>query len=365
MKVLSQNARGYLNATVSILSRPKKAHCLVYLCGLIWLVKFRSIRTIAERFGRGDTDGLHHFARHSAEGGRRMTTASQDYVAGEIRGQDTSLILDDTATGRNGKRIEGIGWHHSAKGIIKGLCAVTAVVRAGGKTWAWDIIAYHSRKSVPAEAFRSKVEIAVDIIRRARETLGPRVTVLMDTWYSCCVILNLIMRSGWRFVVGIKSNRNVIVDGKKTAVRDLAKAPQKYEVIRLSKKKTFRTAKLIVLLPKVGLVALFISWQHKHKTPRFFITNDLSLTPRQMTVLYDDRFKIEFFHKDIKQHLGFGELFVRSRHCVQTHWTLVVVAYNLVNLLSPEGGSRNFRRKVERLRDRLPAKCLVKFKFSV
>ncbi len=361
MKVLSQNARGYLNATLSVLSRPKRAHALVYLCGLIWLVKFRSIRTIAGHFGRRDTDGLQHFARHSEASGRRMTTASQDYIAGAVRGKETSLILDDTATGRNGKKIEGIGWHHSAKGIIKGLCAVTAIVRAEGKTWAWDIIAYHSRQSVSAEVFRSKVEIAVDIIRQAREALGPGVTVLMDTWYSCCDVLNLIRNSGWRFVAGIKSNRNVVVDGRKTAVRDLAKAPQKYEVVRLSKKKTFRTAKLTVLLPKVGMVALFISWQHK--TPRFFITNDLSLTPRQMTMLYDERFKIEFFHKDIKQHLGFGELFVRSRHCVQTHWTLVAVAFNLVNLMFPKDGSRNLRRKVERLRSRLPAQCIAKFKF--
>jgi SRSO17 transposase len=291
-----------------------------------------------------------------------MTTASQDFIAGKTRAEECSLILDDTASARAGKKIEGIGWHHSAKGIIQGLCAVTAIIRAGGRTWAWDIVAYHSRKSVSAEAFRSKIEIAVDIIRRARETLGPRVTVLMDAWYSCCDVLNLIANSGWRYVAAIKSNRSVIVDGKKTTVRDLAKAPQGYQVIRLSKTKKFRTAKLIVQLPKVGLVALFISWQHK--TPRFFISNDLGLSSRQMTLLYDERFKIEFFHKDIKQHLGFGELFVRSRHCVQTHWTLVAVAYNLVNLMSTEGGSQNFRRKVERLRVRLPVKCIVKFKLK-
>lgn len=362
MKILSQNVRAYLNALLVVLSRPKRAHCLVYLCGLFLLVKFRSIRTIAESFGRRNTDGLHHFARHSTDSMRRMTTASQDFIAGKVCGEEISLILDDTATLRNGKNIEGIGWHHSAKGIIRGLCAVTAIIRSSGKTWAWDIVAYHSRKSVSAQAFRSKIEIAVDIIRRAREALGPQVTVLMDTWYSCCEVLNLIIHSGWRFVAAIKSNRNVIVNGKKTAVRDLAKAPQDYQVIRLSKKKTFRTAKLIVQLPKVGVVALFISWQHK--TPRFFISNDLSLSPRQMTMLYDERFKIEFFHKDIKQHLGFGELFVRSRHCVQTHWTLVAVAYNLVHLMSPKDGSRNFRRKVERLRFRLHPKCIVKFKIK-
>lgn len=360
MKVLSQNAQAYISALLTVLSRPKKAHCLVYLAGLIWLVKFRSISTIAARFGRGDADGLHHFTRNLSNHGRRMTTASQDFIAGKIRLEEKRLILDDTAISRNGKKIEGIGWHHSAKGIIQGLCAVTAVVRAAGTTWAWDIVAYHSRKTVPVESFRSKIDIALEIIRTAREALGSQVTVLMDTWYSCCEVLNLIGNSGWRFVAAIKSNRNVIVGGKKITVRDLAKAPQEYHTIHLSKKKTFRTAKLIVQLPKVGVVVLFISWQHK--TPRFFISNDLDLSPRQMTMLYDERFKIEFFHKDIKQHLGFGELFVRSRHCVQTHWTLVAVAYNLVNLMFPKDGSRNFRRKVECLRARCSVKSITKFK---
>ena len=65
MKVLSQNVRAYITAVVVVLSSPQKVHCLVYLAGLIWLIKFRSIQTISGVFGRKDTDGLHHFIRHS------------------------------------------------------------------------------------------------------------------------------------------------------------------------------------------------------------------------------------------------------------------------------------------------------------
>ena len=308
MKVLSQNVREYLTTVLGVLSSPQRKHCLIYLCGLIWIIKFRSIRMIASQLGNKDTDGLHHFIRHTPDKAKRITTGSQDFVAAQVTGQAVRLIIDDTPCPREGKKIDGLGWHHGAKGIIKGLCAVTSVLRAGGKTWAWEIVEYCSRKSVPKDVFRSKVEIAVDIIRRAREVLGPGVTVLMDTWYSCCELLNLINRCGWTFIVAVKSNRNVYFNGRKTSVRHLAKGPRQYETIRLSKKKTYRVARLIVELPKVGTVALFIS--KGNKTPRFFISNDLSLTPRQMIFIYDERFKIEFFHKDIKQFLGFGELFM-------------------------------------------------------
>ena len=362
MKALSQNVREYLTSVLSVLSSPQKKHCLIYLCGLIWIVKFRSIRMIAVQFGNRDTDGLHHFIRHTPDKAKHITTASQDFLAAQLSGQALRLIIDDTPCPREGKKIDGLGWHHGAKGIVKGLCAVTSVVRASGKTWAWEIVEYCSRKSVPKDVFRSKVEIAVDIIRRARETLGPAVTVLMDTWYSCCELLNLINRCGWTYIVAVKSNRNVYLNGRKTSVRHLAKGPRHYQVVRLSKKKTYPVAKLIVELPKVGMVVLFISKQHR--TPRFFISNDLNLTPTQMISVYDERFKIEFFHKDIKQFLGFGELFVRSRHSVQKHWTLIAVAYNLVVLMSPKDRSKNIRRKIDRLRWKTPAQCIAKFKFK-
>ena len=132
--------------------------------------------------------------------------------------------------------------------------------------------------------------------------------------------------------------------------------------MRLSKRRVFRVAKKIVLLPKVGMVALFICKHREHT--RFFISNDLGLKPGQMVLRYDERFEIEFFHRDIKQHLGFGELFVRSRHCAQKHWTLVALAYNLVLLMSRETDTRSFRRKIECLRRQLPARQIVKFKFA-
>jgi len=360
MKVLSQSVRAYITAVLGVLSSPQKGHCLVYLAGLIWLVKFWSIQTIAGQFGGRDTDGLQHFIRHSTGSSPKMAEASQDYVAAQVRGEDIRLIIDDTTCPRDGKKIEGLGWHHSGDGLIKGLCAVTAVVRAAGRTWAWDVVGYVSRKSVSAEVFRSKIKIALGIIMSARKKLGMSVVVLMDSWYSCVEILKAVALCGWTYIAAVKTNRMFIVDGKKTPVRNLAKGPRDYRTVRLSKKRRFRVAKRIVLLPQVGMVALFIC-KH-HDVTRFFITNNLGLTPRQMVHEYDERFEIEFFHKDIKQHLGFGELFVRSRHCAQKHWTLVAVAYNLVLLMSRKPGTRSFHRKIENLRKQIPAQSIVKFK---
>lgn len=330
--VLSQKSQNYTTTLCQVLSSPQIKHCLTYLTGLIWMVKFRSIREIAGCFGQQNVDGLHHFIRNARQKTELLQQANQTLVAQELKGKDVTLMIDDTPCARDGKRIEGLGVHHGPKGLVKGLCAVTAVVKAAGQPWAWAIEAYHPKKSIAKKLFRSKVQIALQMLDEAQKLFHQPIMVLMDSWYTCAVILNKIIQAGWVFVGAIKTNRIIWADGKKTLVRHLAKGRRVYQTIRLSKKRVFQVAKRIVFLPKVGVVALFIC---KHNnTVRFFISNDLKLTCQQMVHIYNERFGIESFHKDIKQHLGFGELFVRSRHSVQKHWTLVAIAYNLVTMSS-------------------------------
>ena len=117
-----------------------------------------------------------------------------------------------------------------------------------------------------------------------------------------------------------------------------------------------RVAKCTVILPKVGVVALLIC-KHGHHETRFFVSSLVKLSARQLVKLYRERFEIEFFHRDIKQYLGFGEMFMRSHHCVQKHWTLVLVAYNAVVLLSA-GQSQSFRRNIDHFRRTVSAQDL-------
>ncbi len=356
-KVIPNNrTSSYIISFLSVLARPQRKHFLTYLIGLLWIIKFRSIREIAYRFGHQKIDSLHQFISNTQEKTKYLHQANQEYLAEEVRGKEVTMIIDDTPCPRNGKKIQGLGIHHSPKGLVKGLCAVTAIIKAGAEQWAWAIEGYYPKKSIARKLFRSKIQIALDILRQTQELLPQPVTVLMDSWYTCASILNKIIQAGWIFVGAIKTNRTIFVDGNKTVVCYLAKGPRTYATIRLSKRRIFRVAKRIVYLPRVGDVALFIC---KHNTSiRFFIRNSLKLTCKEMVKPYAERFEIEFFHKDIKQHLGFGELFVRSRHGVQKHWMLVAIAYNFVMMSSKEH-PRSFRQRINHLRQNSPAKSLM------
>ena len=347
MKKSPQIVTAYIIHILQVLTKPQKKQVLIYLLGLIGLVKFRSIRQIAAAFGHKKTDSLQHFMRHSPQVQQKMQKASHEYLSQRISGQETLLLIDDTADAREGKHIEGIGVHHSGHGLVKGLCAVTAILKTGSQTWAWAIRAYYPKKCCPVPEFQSKVQLAVEIIKETRRLLLGPVTVLMDSWYTCALILNLIIEAQWYFVAAIKQNRKIFVNGRLTYVRHLAKGPRDYKTVRLSKNRPLRAARCLVVLPKVGTVALLVCKQGKNI--RFFISNHLDLSTKELVDLYRHRFAIEFFHKDIKQYLGFGETFERSHHCVQKHWTLVIIAYNAITLLS-NTQSYSFRRKIHQFR---------------
>lgn len=354
----SKKISSYLGPFLKVLAKPQRKYFLIYLVGLVWLVKFRSIREIAAHFGHGNTDGLHHFLKNTAGALTQLQEELQRFCQSMREGlEDALLILDDTLAPREGKHIEGLGLHHSAKGLQKGLCAVTAFLKAGALGFVFAIRGYRPRKVSEPGTFKSKVDLALEILHEAFLFFPRGLTVVMDTWYACAPILNPIQEAGWIFLAALKQNRYVYWNTTKIAVHLLAKRRLSYKRVRVSKKKRFWTSSQTVWLPQVGRVKLFITrLGNEH---RFFVTNQLDMTESEMARIYSQRFAIETFHKDIKQHLGFSEMFMRSWTGVQTHWTILGIAYNLV-ALSSKPRMKSFRQKIRHFRSTVDCETILK-----
>ena len=90
---------------------------------------------------------------------------------------------------------------------------------------------------------------------------------------------------------------------------------------------------------------------------RFMITNDFGLTMAQVVGIDAQRVWIETMHENVKQHLGLGELHVRSWRAAQRHWTLVLVAHNALVIWDAarpvEIGPRTFGQIIRDFRTRL------------
>jgi len=333
------------------LSKPQRPQALVYLAGLLWIIRFRSLREIAAHFA-ASLDRLQHFLSCSASCARTLQHQQQRHLARLAPDHSAPLlVLDDTPCARQGRRIEGLGLHHSAKGLIRGWCAVTAMLKVGPQRFLWAVRGYRPKKSCPHGQFHSKIDLASEIVREATAYFGRgNLTVLMDSWYACARLLVSLQQAGWIYVAAVRSNRLVRPLGRtgKTSVRSLAKSRRGWRTVRAGKKRRYRVRRVRAWLPQVGEVLVFLV--RYQNTVRGFVTNGLSLTEAQMVRLYGQRFWIETLHRELKQELGFGELFVRKWAAAERHWTLVGMAYNVVVLWNQKR-RRSFRTMLRAFRE--------------
>src|SRR3989338_9924383 len=150
----------YLSYFLTVLTKPQRIHVLVYLIGLIWLIKFHSTREIASQVAKALPDNLQRFLNGSVKKQKRLQEASQKLLTRMANKQpEVFAIIDDTTCAREGKKIEGLGIHHSAGGLAKGQCAVTCVLKIAGEWLAWNVRGYRAKSSCPKGEFRSKIHL--------------------------------------------------------------------------------------------------------------------------------------------------------------------------------------------------------------
>ncbi len=327
---------------------------LLLLIGRILRLRFRSLSEIAASMGQTGVDRLHHFLHDSPWDERPVLAAQQRQIVQTARHRrgEKVLVIDDTPIPRVGKHIAGAGWHHGPQGLVWGQCCVSALVKIGTAQWVWGLLGYRPKRVCPTGEFRSKIDLAMDLLRSAR-TLGKGLTVLMDAWYAC---RKLLAEAAYfeRYVAALKTNRLVRVNGRQTAVRNLAKGPRDYTTVQLSKKRKVRVAKCVVELPEVGSVALFIC--KLSGQTRYLISNDLALTGTQAVQLYAQRWAIETLHRDLKQHVGLTEMWTRDWQACTRHWLLCALAYNALAHwnAAQKKPVRTFGQIIRRFRAHLP-----------
>jgi SRSO17 transposase len=267
------------------------------------------------------------------------------------------LALDDTHDPRNGNAIEGAGLHHDAQQWIQGMCAVTALPKLGKRRFCFARRGYRPKAHCPQHAFRSQIDLACDILKEASAHFGRgQWVVLADGWYGCVRLLTDIHARGWTYGFGIQSNRLVRFNGKKRRVPDLAKARHKFRTLKLGGRK-LRLARVVVKLPRLGEVVLLMS--RCGKEWRCFVSNDVKLEATTLARLYAHRWGVDLMHREMKQPLGLGEVFARRWQATPMHWTLVMVAYNVVEMSS--GAAReSFRAQQRAVRDAITPAELIR-----
>lgn len=218
--------------------------------------------------------------------------------------RDGVLIIDDTTINKSfAKVIEGCSWLWSSNDerVVFGYQVVVLIWSNGTLSLPlrWE---FYKKEAVRDEQ-RTKIDIAVDLLVYAKETLqlSPQ-KILFDSFYAAERILRQCEEYDWKYVTKIKSNRTL--DGKQ------AKRWQRNPYWE-----------------KTGMLSCKLKARVVRHGKRYFLTNDFDAPKKQIVAFYDARWSIEEVFRVLHSRLSLDECESRSRTAQENHTALVMGAY--------------------------------------
>jgi hypothetical protein len=174
--------------------------------------------------------------------------------------------------------------------------------------------------------------------------------VLFDSWYLAEDFIAVLRRRKKDWTSLLKKNRNletnsfvlkdadgqrISLEGPHISVEDLVPLipANAYRAVKVGDQ-TYWTFTLGVRIPSLGKVRVVISFEKAELTGTYavLVTNRVDWTAQRIIGTYLQRWPIETFYQDGKEHLGLDEYRMRDAEAIQKHWCLVFVAYSLLHL---------------------------------
>ena len=202
------------------------------------------------------------------------------------------------------------------------------------------------------EQFQTKITLATELVEAAIRRKLPFSMVLFDSWYLAEDFIAVLRRRKKDWTSLLKKNRNletnsfvlkdadgkrISLEGPHISVEDLVPLipANAYRAVKVGDQ-TYWTFTLAVRIPSLGKVRVVISFDAKRAeltgTYAVLVTNRVDWTAQRIIVTYLQRWPIETFYQDGKEHLGLDEYRMRDAEAIQKHWCLVFVAYSLLHL---------------------------------
>ncbi|MCP4403387.1 MAG: transposase [bacterium] len=293
-------------------------------------------------------DALAHLSKRQA---RRLVAALKT-----MKGLPWSiaLLIDSTLQGRAGLHTENSQHFNHGCGYMIGHQWTNIALLLNDCLIPLPPIPFYTKKYCKEHKLRYKTEHdriveylkALDLEEYVGAYTPESVVVIMDSGYDAKKIQNTILAKGWHFLGALKSTRGVKSPAQYantprskgwTQISEFFRTHRRlgWQTISLPEKpgtttrKEFRARHTRGWLKGVGPVNLVCSaWKkRRHGRRKYLACSDLRVTPKQVISGYRLRWRIEIFHKEVKQYLGFEDVAPTRFSSVETHVYLVYCAY--------------------------------------
>jgi Transposase DDE domain len=244
----------------------------VYLMALLYFTRVSTCSTIAEAMAEASHDRLTRMLQGNWSGHTLLNAALRVLFA--VTGG--YLIIDDTVVAKPYARLLGEAawvWSSKDKQVVFGVSLVLLVWTDGQIRIPVAFRVWH--KGGP-----SKYALALELLSYARNRLKCKPQfVLFDSWYPSKPLLKRLRDYGWYFVCQLKKNRRF--EGH--PLHRYLQQPYWHAVGHLSG----------------GLKVLVVRYRRK-----YYATNRLSLTAKEVRTHYTIRHEVEEVIRTIKSQLG-------------------------------------------------------------
>ncbi len=354
--------KGYLQTAFGNWRQVENA--MRYLSGLIVLPERKNVSSMNRSFtDYRNQASMNNFITDSTWSDDEFHRAAIQVVKDEIAKQGIKhgkLVIDDTLLEKSGEEMEGVGWYwdNSQGRHVLAHNLVSSHYVTGMFHVPLDFEVYVRRTDCEEKKkFRTKVEIAKELVEKAAGYGLPIDVVVFDSWYMSEELTSFLLEKGiGAYVSEEKGDRIVLSDDSRTemSLTEFAKTIQaeKFEPVEvytslLGEKRTFMAHCTSVRMKHLDgkKVRLVISYRDdddddhdKKKEPSFYVSNVRIWEAKRILQTYAMRWSIEGFHRDSKQSLGLDEYQVRKIRGVKRHIAMVFFAY-VVMQLGPGLGS--------------------------
>ena len=331
-------------------NRSQLRHFAEYMTGLI-VSPNKTITGINDHFlNHTDQSAKNHFLSDATWDDNQLTENRINLILEQCKKRqitDGLLVIDDTISHKTGKQIESVAWFwdHSNHSHALGHQLVSSQFVTDDFHAPLDYRMYLKEEQVGKEHFKSKLDLAIELIDQAKESGVPFSCAAGDSWYFCEKIIRHLdaMLKDWVFAS--KSNRTINLNNRWIQLKDFVKElkPEDFKQVTITKTNgkqltVFAYAKT-VHMRKVGRVKVVVSYLKEpfKGNPFFLVTSRKDWTIGTILSVYAKRWPIETFFKDAKQNLGLESCEMRRLRGIRRHWNLVFLAYTLLEFESCSG----------------------------
>ena len=262
------------------------------------------------------------------------------------------LVLDDSVQEKAWTdESELVCWHfdHSKQRSIKGVNFISSLlvcddvsIAVGVEFIKKDLTITNVKTGKPQrKSSKSKNELFREMVSSANDRMAIDY-VAADSWYSSAENLQYLHKDvGLKLVIALKSNRKI-------ALSKEAKFAGQYLGIESLE---LKDAPVQVWLKELDFPLLLHKQVFKNGDDVvgeiYLVTNDLNLTAEQIATIYKKRWKVEQYHKSLKQNVAFGKSPTGTIKTQTNHFMASVLAFMKYEALKLKHQQNHFALKAK------------------